>query len=67
MKPTRRAFVLSSLALCAPALAQEQGFARFLETLWPQAQAAGVSRAVFETLLALTPDKSLMGTGTRQA
>jgi membrane-bound lytic murein transglycosylase B len=64
---TRRAFVLSSLALCAPALAQEQGFARFLETLWPQAQAAGVSRAVFETLLALTPDKSLMGTGTRQA
>lgn len=67
MTTTRRAFVLSSLAVCAPAFAREDGFVRFLETLWPQAQAAGVSRATFETLRALTPDKSLMGSGTRQA
>ena len=67
MITTRRAFLISSASLMTPAFAQEDAFKRYLETLWPQAQAAGVSRATFETLFALTPDKSLMGTGTKQA
>ncbi len=67
MITTRRAFLISSASLMTPAFAQEDAFKRYLETLWPQAQAAGVSRATFETLFTLTPDKSLMGTGTKQA
>ena len=67
MITTRRAFLISSAALMTPAFAQEDAFKRYLETLWPQAQTAGISRATFETLFTLTPDKSLMGTGTKQA
>jgi membrane-bound lytic murein transglycosylase B len=48
-------------ALCAPALAQEPpkapGFTPLLQTLWPQAQARGISRKTFDLAFAgLTPD-----------
>jgi lytic murein transglycosylase len=48
-------------ALCAPALAQEPpkapGFAPLMRTLWPAAQARGISRATFDLAFAgLTPD-----------
>ena len=43
-----------------PACAAEQTFPQFLESLWPDAKAAGVSRAVFDQAIAgLQPDMSL--------
>ena len=40
--------------------AADEGFARFLDGLWPDAKAAGVSRAVFDTAFAgLQPDMTL--------
>ncbi|MGH6717572.1 MAG: lytic murein transglycosylase, partial [Bradyrhizobium sp.] len=46
-------------ALCGscPARAADTGFIRFIASLWPQAQAAGVSRATFDRETAgLEPD-----------
>jgi lytic murein transglycosylase len=61
----------------APARAQQPGqaaaqqavgtFSSFLETLWPQAQAAGVSRVTFDSVVAgLKPDPSIVGVPAAQ-
>src|SRR5438067_13737625 len=48
---SRLAFVASVIALfCGshPALAGDPAFTQFIASLWPEAQAAGVSRATFD-------------------
>jgi lytic murein transglycosylase len=57
----RIACILVAAALLAPAaFAADAAFTRWLETLWPRAQALGVSRAVFDAATrGLTPDLSL--------
>lgn len=64
--------VLVIAAVCLfgiPAVAQttQPAFPAFLQSLWPEAQARGVSRATFDAGLAgLTLDTSLGGQGPRQ-
>jgi lytic murein transglycosylase len=51
--------ILISVVLTAPARA-DAAFAQWLETVWPQAQSAGVSRATFDAAIRnLEPDLSL--------
>jgi lytic murein transglycosylase len=63
--PVRLRFILvSSLLLLAvlshPARAADAGFTQFIASLWPEAQAAGVSRATFDTeTRGLEPDFKL--------
>jgi lytic murein transglycosylase len=55
-------FVLLCLApiISAPACAADAGFTQFIASLWPEAQAAGVSRATFEAeTRGLEPDYKL--------
>src|SRR5436190_20664054 len=48
------------LVFVSPAGAADAGFTQFIASLWPEAQAAGVSRAVFETQTrGLEPDYDL--------
>jgi membrane-bound lytic murein transglycosylase B len=66
----RRALLLTLTgALAAPAWAQsDPRFATFLQSLWPVAQARGVSRATFDsTISGLSPDPALLGSGAKQA
>src|SRR6202161_4802559 len=42
------AAVLTVMASIAPACAADAGFTQFIGSLWPEAQAAGVSRATFD-------------------
>jgi len=75
--PDRRKVLAGLAAASAAALApgpagaaspQAPGFATFMPTLWPRAQAQGVSRGVFEAALAgLAPDPALLGAGPRQS
>ncbi len=55
--------ILSALTLGAavpPAHAADEGFTRFIASVWPEAQRAGVSRATFDTVTAgLEPDYKL--------
>jgi lytic murein transglycosylase len=52
--------LLSALAFNAPACAADTGFTQFIAALWPDAQAAGVSRATFDTETGgLEPDYKL--------
>ena len=52
--------LLSALAFNAPARAADTGFTQFIAALWPDAQAAGVSRATFDTETGgLEPDYKL--------
>ena len=52
------AVLLSGLA--GPASAADDGFTRFIASLWPEAQKAGVSRATFDTATrGLRPDYKL--------
>ena len=52
----------------APAAPAADDFRRFLETIWPKAQAAGVSRATFEAAIGgLTPDPAILTRTTKQA
>ncbi len=69
MRLARRALLLGAGALaCSPANAAGDAFQSFLQSLWPQAQNANVSRATFERAFAsLTPDPRLMGSGIQQA
>src|SRR2546430_15717908 len=55
------AFVLAAAALLAPpAHAADAAFTQFIASLWPEAQAAGVSRATFEAeTRGLEPDYKL--------
>ncbi|ARN82052.1 lytic murein transglycosylase [Methylocystis bryophila] len=60
----RRALLASFLYFGAagrPALAQAEDFQAFLRSLWPQAEAAGVSRETFDgATAALTPDPGVV-------
>jgi lytic murein transglycosylase len=52
--------LLSVLALHAPARAADAAFTQFIASLWPEAQAAGVSRATFDReTRGLEPDYKL--------
>ncbi len=61
--------LLFAFALCGPGRAEaDQGFQDFLQSLWPRAEAAGVSRATFEAACAgLTPDPSAPSASAKQA
>src|ERR1700677_1644660 len=53
--------VLAIMAGVAPASAADAGFTQFIASLWPEAQAAGVSRATFDTeTRGLEPDYKLL-------
>jgi lytic murein transglycosylase len=54
------AAVLAVMASVAPASAADAGFTQFIASLWPEAQAAGVSRATFDAeTRGLEPDYKL--------
>jgi lytic murein transglycosylase len=54
------AAVLAIMASLAPASAADAGFTQFIASLWPEAQAAGVSRATFDAeTRGLEPDYKL--------
>jgi lytic murein transglycosylase len=54
------AVVLAVMASIAPACAADAGFTQFIASLWPEAQAAGVSRATFDAeTRGLEPDYKL--------
>src|ERR1700689_5788518 len=54
------AAVLAVMAGLAPASAADAGFTQFIASLWPEAQAAGVSRAPFDReTRGLEPDYKL--------
>ncbi len=54
------AAVLAVMASIAPACAADAGFTQFIASLWPEAQAAGVSRATFDAeTRSLEPDYKL--------
>ena len=54
-------------ALTAPARAQEQNFAVFVNELWPDAQAKGVTRATFELAVrGVSPDPRVIAATRRQ-
>src|SRR3979409_2713287 len=59
----RAAFIVALIAvICglSPAIAADAAFTQFIASLWPEAQAAGVSRATFETeTRGLEPDYKL--------
>src|SRR6185436_12139129 len=63
---------MAALLLAAPALAQEQpkapaDFGPFLQTLWPDASARGITRKTFDAAFAgLTPDPRVIATTVRQ-
>jgi lytic murein transglycosylase len=42
------AFLLAALTIASPARAADAAFTQFIASLWPDAQAAGVSRATFD-------------------
>ena len=52
--------VVAMMAAFTPAFAADAGFTQFIASLWPEAQAAGVSRATFDAETAgLEPDYKL--------
>ena len=54
------ALVLLAPTLHSPARAADLGFTQFIASLWPDAQAAGVSRAIFDAQTqGLEPDYKL--------
>lgn len=65
----RRALQGMALSFAAFALpARAEGFAQFLQNLWPQAQAAGVSRATFEAAISgLKPEPGVLAKPKAQA
>jgi membrane-bound lytic murein transglycosylase B len=69
------AVAISGWLLKAGAFAQDQetvppsgDFPQFLESIWPKAEAAGVSRATFDAAISgLTPDQAILAKPSRQA
>src|SRR5580693_822444 len=58
--PLIAAVLLAIMASVAPASAADAGFTQFIASLWPEAQAAGVSRATFDNeTRGLEPDYKL--------
>jgi membrane-bound lytic murein transglycosylase B len=61
------AVVFALAFLCAPARAQEQSFAAFVNELWPDAQAKGITRANFDLAMrGVTPDARVIAATKRQ-
>ena len=57
---TRIVILLALLHPSGPVFAADAAFQKFLTEIWPQAQAAGVSRATFDAATrGLEPDLSL--------
>ena len=55
------------LVLCAPAKAQQQSFATFVDELWPDAKAKGITRATFDTAMnGVTPDPRVIAATKKQ-
>src|SRR5271166_1853319 len=51
----------------APASAQEQNFSAFIDALWPDAQANGVTRATFDVAMrGVSPDQRVIAATKRQ-
>jgi len=49
-----------AVATCAPAVSADAAFARWLESIWPEAQQIGVSRKTFDMAMrSVEPDLSL--------
>lgn len=68
MRITRRAALALTLAALPGAALARGDFSGFVETLWPRARAAGVSRETFEAVAQnLEADASLMGLRAKQA
>jgi lytic murein transglycosylase len=60
LKDALRALVLVTALLPSPAFAADSGFTRFIASLWPEAQTAGVTRATFDAeTRGLEPDYKL--------
>jgi lytic murein transglycosylase len=58
--PLIAVILLAIVASVAPACAADAGFTQFIASLWPEAQAAGVSRATFDSeTRGLEPDYKL--------
>src|SRR6201993_702808 len=54
------AAIIAAMCGSSPARAADAGFTKFIASLWPEAQAAGVSRATFDRETAgLEPDYKL--------
>jgi len=54
-------YALGGALLATPLAAQDAQFQNYLQSLWPQAQAAGVSREIFDSVVdGLTPDASVL-------
>ncbi len=61
------ALALVASCLGSPARAQEQSFAAFVDALWPDAQAKGVTRATFDLAMrGVTPDQRVIAATKRQ-
>mgnify|MGYP000844859397 CR=1 FL=1 len=68
MRITRRAALALTLAALPGAALARGDFSGFVETLWPRARAAGVSRETFESVAQnLEADASLIGLRAKQA
>ncbi len=67
------AFVFACIVLASPAAKADAAFRAWIETLWPEAQAAGVKRATFDAAFKgvepdyKLPDLDLPGTPTNDA
>jgi len=58
---------IALLSCCSAAPAQQQSFAAFVQELWPDAQAKGVTRATFDLALrGVTPDARVIAATKRQ-
>ena len=55
------------IVFCLPVRAQEQTFAAFVNELWPDAQAKGITRATFDLAMrGVTPDPRVIAATKRQ-
>ncbi|HEY5379009.1 MAG TPA: lytic murein transglycosylase [Pseudolabrys sp.] len=68
MKFYRIAAIAFTFALCcAPLRAQEQSFTSFVNELWPDAQAKGITRATFDLAMkGVAPDQRVIAATKRQ-
>lgn len=63
----RAAWLICFALLGSPALAQEASFSTFVNELWPDAQAKGITRATFDLAMkGVTPDPRVIAATKRQ-
>jgi peptidoglycan lytic transglycosylase B len=61
------ALSLALVICCMPARAHEQSFVAFVESLWPDAQAKGITRATFNAAMkGVTPDPRVIAATKKQ-